>query len=172
MKRVFLLFTFVFSFIGINAGIVETIKELYNYPFSLYGIVIDTPTDRENQIVYNCYIDKHSSSFKNWISAKQNTQINDTLKHNIKSVYEKYGGNIDLDNIDLFGELYTEDCILYDFFKARFISTLCQRIRTYKLEEDYYKRNIKIKFNITIMPQRKRFFLLLICQAKTSRMDS
>lgn len=29
MKRVFLLFTFVFSFIGINAGIVETIKELY-----------------------------------------------------------------------------------------------------------------------------------------------
>ena len=118
MKRVFLLFTFVFSFIGINAGIVETIKELYNYPFSLYGIVIDTPTDRENQIVYNCYIDKHSSSFKNWISAKQNTQINDTLKHNIKSVYEKYGGNIDLDNIDLFGELYTEDCILYDFFKA------------------------------------------------------
>ena len=104
MKRVFLLFTFVFSFIGINAGIVETIKELYNYPFSLYGIVIDTPTDRENQIVYNCYIDKHSSSFKNWISAKQNTQINDTLKHNIKSVYEKYGGNIDLDNIDLFGE--------------------------------------------------------------------
>lgn len=99
MKRVFLLFTFVFSFIGINAGIVETIKELYNYPYSLYGIVIDTPTDRENQIVYNCYIDKHSSSFKNWISAKQNTQINDTLKHNIKSVYEKYGGNIDLDNI-------------------------------------------------------------------------
>ena len=47
MKRVFLLFTFVFSFIGINAGIVETIKELYNYPFSLYGIVIDTPTDRD-----------------------------------------------------------------------------------------------------------------------------
>lgn len=158
MKRVFLLFTFVFSFIGINAGIVETIKELYNYPYSLYGIVIDTPTDRENQIVYNCYIDKHSSSFKNWISAKQNTQINDTLKHNIKSVYEKYGGNIDLDNIDLFGELYTEDCILYDFFKARFISTLCQRIRTYKLEEDYYKRNIKIKFNIYNNASKEKIF--------------
>lgn len=148
MVRLLLLFAALFSFIDIKANVVDKIKGLYTYPNIIAGISIDSSVSNGNQIIFKCHIDKESDSYKNWQKSKLDNLRNDSIKHGIEAIYDQNGGNINMDAVDLWGNLYNEDCALFVFFKAQVISDLCARISTYKLEDFYNDCNPQIHFDI------------------------
>lgn len=149
-RMVFLLLLFapLFSSMTIKANVVDEIKGLYTYPNIIAGISIDSSVSNGNQIIFNCHIAKESDSYKIWQKSKLDNLNNDSIKHSVEAMYGQNGGNIDMDAIDIWGDLYSENCALFVFFKAHVISDLCARISTYKLEKFYNDCNPQIQFDI------------------------
>lgn len=51
MKCFFLIIASLFSGLGINANVIDEIKGLYGYPYTICGIVIDCCVSNDNLIV-------------------------------------------------------------------------------------------------------------------------